>query len=293
MGYKFTIDKESTSEYYYTKYGKCRLELKQYVDTLTDSGTILTQAQFDAFNDFMNNLSDLKILDKVKEIYPLYGDNIDSFRTKLKYINAEKLTLENGFDITRAELSNGKYIGKNDTSYISTNCPCLGTGVKISDLNGSFNVTALVGADVNTTNGGKWLLGAIQDATSTPSTHVGFVLNATGFQADIANGSGSIGRRVVTNSPGVFSFNSYATYCRYYKDAISLSRVSGTTVSTANNSQEFFLFARRGYGTNSTLSSGITQKVRLVVISQELKYFEVASLTEQVNLLSSKLGKNF
>lgn len=293
MGYKFIIDKDSDSQLYFTKFGQCSINVKKYIDKVTELGFLLTQVQFNAINDFYNNIIRLKVESKILEIYPLIGNNIDSFCTKLKYIREQNLIPMNGFSVSRLENINGIYIGKDNTTYSASNTPYLDTKIKVSDLNHDWNVSALVGADISpTTGGGKYLLGASQIDDARTYTACGFETFSSTLGSNIGNSS-SVSRNTIINQSGIYTWNT-----DFYAGRVSLNgdrilSFGSLPIVNIGNDVELSLFARKGYGTNSTLTPGITQKVRFVVISKGLTIPEIKNLTYEINMICNKLGKSF
>ncbi len=290
---KFIVNKVSDSEYYITDYGVCRLEVKEYIETLSSMGFVLSQIEFEAFRDFIDNLERMRLLDKTLEIYPLFGNDLNTFSVKLKYLRTQSLVPTNGFSTSQMELLGSKYIGKNNTTYKGASTPMFNTDVLVSDLNFDFNVSALVGAAIDpTTGGGRYLFGASQIDNATSYTSVGFESFSGIFQTNIGNSSGVM-RNTVNNVDGVFSWNTDNYASRTYIEKERVRSYGTVTQNKINTDVEMALFARRGFGANVTLTGGITQKVRFVVVSKGLKIHEIKNLNIEINTLCEKLGKSF
>ena len=290
---RILIDAVSDSKEYITEFGKCRIEVKEYIETLASLGFIVTQIEFEAFRDFIDNLERMKLLDKTLEIYPLFGNDLNTFSVKLKYLRTQRLVPTNGFGVSQMELSGNNYIGKNDTTYKGASTPMFNTDVLVSDLNFDFNVSALVGAALDpTTGGGRYLFGASQIDNATSYTSVGFESFSGIFQTNIGNSSGVM-RNTVNNVDGVFSWNTDNYASRTYVEKERVKSAGTVTQNKINTDVDMALFARRGFGTNTNLTGGITQKVRFVVVSKGLKIPEIENLNVEINTLCEKLGKSF
>ena len=290
---KFIVNKVSDSEHYITDYGVCRLEVKEYIETLSSMGFVLSQIEFEAFRDFIDNLERMKLLDKTLEIYPLFGNDLNTFSVKLKYLRTQSLVPVNGFSTSQMELSGSRYIGKNDTTYKSSLTPMFDTDVLVSDLNFDFNVSALVGSALDpTTGGGRYLFGASQIDNALTYTSVGFESFSGTFRTNIGNSS-SVMRNIIDNVDGVFSWNTNKYSSCTYIEAEKITSPGTIAQNKINTDVEMALFARRGFGANTNLTGGTTQKVRFVVVSKGLKIPEIENLNIEINTLCEKLGKSF
>ena len=257
--------------------------------------------EFDSFvnkeNEFHPKPLTIKILtplfDKTLEIYPLFGNDLNTFSIKLKYLRTQSLVPTNGFSTSQMELSGSNYIGKNDTTYKGASTPMFNTDVLVSDLNFDFNVSALVGAALDpTTGGGRYLFGTSQIDNASSYTSVGFESFSGKFNTNIGNSSGVM-RIPIDNVNGVYSWNTDDYSSRTYIEGEGITSHGTIAKNKINTNTEMALFARRGFGTNVTLTGGITQKVRFVVVSKGLKIHEIENLNVEINTLCEKLGKSF
>lgn len=288
---------------YYTPYGVATQELSAYVSALETTGYTMSQAEFNGFKTFIKNLTDNLIWDKVYEVYPLFGKNLDGALNKLKSKNGiNKLAAVDGFDNSMLEIVNDKVKGKGITTISSSsNAPRLDTGLALSEVLPSVGMHAYFGNAQIT--GSLWQpvmgVAAALDGNSFDSL--------TQLAVNTNTGTSQIGAAVshptrasaetFTNTPSIIGYQGVPNQLNisskgvFYKDGIKTGIVAAVNNGISDTTATLALFGRNAPHAAVT-GAGYSGIVRFACItSGYLDDTQVATLHSEINKLLISLGK--
>lgn len=288
---------------YYTPYGVATQELSDYVSTLDETGYTMSQAEFNGFKTFIENLKDNLIWDKVYEVYPLFGKNLDGALTKLKSKNGiSKLVAVDGFDNTMLEIVDGKVKGKAVTTISSSgNAPRLDTGLALSEVLPSVGMHAYFG-NAQDTGGSLWQpvmgVAAAQDGSNSASLTqlaVNTGLSQIGAAVSHANRASA---ETFTNTPSIIGYQGVPNQLNvsskgvFYKNGIKTYAVGAVNTDISDTTATLALFGRNAPHASIT-GAGYSGIVRFACItSGYLDDSQVSILHNEISKLLVALNKN-
>lgn len=290
---------------FYSKYGKAPKDVAKYVKDLEQSGYSVSVTEFNALRDFVNNLEQGMVWDKVREAYPIMGGNLEGASIKLKSLNSVfSMSPLNGFDKSRLEMVNGKVLGKKATPATSTgNQPMLNTHVKVSDLGEDVGFHFYAGGVTNT-GASIWqpLIGAITaDSVSATRTELAVNIETSNITATLntvprsasasfVGSTGVIGGNISVNVAGVSNKSAH-----YFNGVETSSTTAVNTNNGTDRSVELALFGRVAPNVPSQTgaSTAYSGFVRFgCITSGNLTGEQTALLHREINKLMVALGKS-
>ena len=287
---------------YYSDYGKTNKEVARFLSNMSATGYMVTKPEFTALNNFVENLKEAAIWDKVYEVYPLMGKDTAGTLVKLKaYEGGEIMTVMNGFNDSMLEIVNGKVLGKKVTSATSQgNQPMVNTGLSIGKIfpNAGFHFyfgesqplaasywQPVVGALLTSSAGGI----AAQIAVNMAINEDDRVLGSSKIIAPINNSMALRGFNAIERVAGVS--NQVKRYDGTTKTAFSQGSLASVGDSGAT---KIAIFGRNaphtanGAGTSTSYSG----KVRFgCVTSGYLDDNQMTTLYAEITTLLTALGK--
>lgn len=280
---------------FYTKYGVAPYELKNFVDDLLLEGYALEQSDFDAFKSFIENLKSGKLWGKVREVYPLVGDSVDSAAVKLKSLTVgRKMAKLGGINNNYFEFSGNKILGKKEIPTVTTDAPRFNTGVKISDLNYNYCITALVGPRFRAASTVQALWGGTQADNGVPATNVLNIDDGTNPRSFRLQNSSGIAGMSTPDTPLIMQADADVESYKVFLDGALVEQGALTADQTAPTNRDLHLFARNGFGANELQTGSFEPSVRCVVLTEGgLDTYELSLLRAELTTLTSSLGRSY
>lgn len=287
---------------YYSDYGKTSKEISRFLSNMSATGYVVTKPEFTALNNFVENLKEASIWDKVYEVYPLMGKDTAGTLVKLKaYEGGEVMTVMNGFDDSMLEIVNGKVLGKKVTAASSAgNAPMVNTGLSIGKIfpNAGFHFyfgealplsasywQPVVGALLTSNAGGI----AAQIAVNMSINEGDRALGSTKIVAPIDNSMALRGFNAIERVAGV------SNQVKRYDGTTKTDFSQGSNASVgASGDTKLAIFGRNApYTTNGAgTSTAYSGKVRFgCITSGYLSDSQMTTLYAEITTLLSSLGK--
>ena len=289
---------------YYTRLGSASKEVAKYINTLELTGYVMSSTEFNALNNFVNNLKAGLVWDKVHEVYPLMGKDLNGAVIKLKTLmGGSVLSPLNGFNDSMLEVVNGKVLGKAiSTASTSGNQPMLETGVTVASLLPSVGFHFYAGnAGSITASYSQPLIGALT-GTSTADNVTQLAVNTN--QLEFSGALAQTERKSKTSYSNTKSVIGYvaaanvvnvSTRSTFYVNGIKKEEFAPVAISTTgDNSKTLAIFGRKATltGNGAGTSTNYSGVVRFgCITSGYLSDAQVAILHSEIGLLLTALGK--
>lgn len=287
---------------YYSNYGKTSKEVVRFLSNMSATGYEVTKPEFTALNNFVENLKEAAIWDKVYEVYPIMGKDTAGTLVKLKaYEGGEIMTVMNGFNDSMLEIVDGKVIGKKVTAPTTAgNQPMVNTGLSIGKIfpNAGFHFYF---GEAESFGGSYWqpVVGALLTSSVT-GVSAQIAINTVNNEEDRALGTQKR-TAPIDNSMGLRGFNAVEAVAGV---SVKYKKYDGTTktdfLSPSNASvgvsgdTKIAIFGRNAphIENQAGASTGYTGKVRFgCITSGYLDDSQMTTLYAEITTLLTALGK--
>ncbi len=285
---------------YLTRHGEAPRELAQYMAQLESAGFMMPASDFQGFKAFIEELTVAGIWGSVKEVYPLYGNSMESVTVKLKSeLSSAKLSPVNGLSLSGFEVVDGRVKGTANRSFVNSNSPALDCGFDVGALNNSFITSFYMdSSSLNLSSGGTCcVFGAYLKLDTATQVATELRNSPSGvLQYGVSNQSSTVfsDAATPTETVGVVSFIGRPASRAIW---VNGNRIYGGTNSidaTANTARRAWLLAKNPAGSNGSTTQGFNGRMRLAcILDGDMPEDKIPLLNTSITNLMAALGRSF